>query len=271
MISAFDLYVHEHCYEHRSYYKIDYYRLMFYKEYGSNPYYLDKVSKMLSDITKYEVKDIRSLADKVVPRITQITNIEYETKRKFYYSLDRVKKSLESVVAAPSPLEDIFKLLDNKHLIHNLLTDDVFRLIKFDKTITRKRNMEVSPVWKLVQNCKVVDRELSDQDRKLLRSYQRNMDIAFVKRSIINSISSLSLYINADNNNNDVVEDTLQFLNFVSENDFTKALEYKHKKAPSVLRRIENLKSLSNEPRYALMKDDDDNLTILEISDGTNE
>lgn len=268
MISLFDLYVHEHCIEYRSYFKIDYFRLMFYKEHGSNDYYLNKVSEMLSNITKYDNKDIIALADKLVPRITQIVNIEYETKRKFYYSLDNAKGLLKSVVPAPAPLENIFKLLDNKHLIHNLLTDDVFRLVKFDPNISRKRDMPVAPVWKIIQNTKVIDRELNDEDRKLIRSYQRELDIRYVKRTIISGISSLSLYINADDNDKDVVEDTLQFLNFISENDFTKALEYKHKKAPSIKSKLDKLKEIEVTPGYDLLQQDD-NLSLLNLTDGT--
>lgn len=268
MISFFDLYVYENCIEYRSYSKIDFFRLKFYQEYGTNEFYLDKVSEMLSNITKYEKKDILALADKLVPRITQIVNIEYETKRKFYYSLDKAKGLLKSVVPAPEPLENIFKLLDNKHLIHNLLTEDVFRVVKFEPNISRKRDMPVSPVWKIIQNTKVIDRELKDDDRKLIRTYQRELDIRYVKRTIISSISSLSLYINADDNDKDVVEDTLQFLNFISENDFTKALEYKHKKAPSVKSKLDKLKEIKSVPRYDLLKQDD-NLSLLNLTDGT--
>lgn len=267
MISLFDLYVHENCIEYRSYFKIDYFRLMFYKEHGSNDYYLDKVNEMLSNISKYDNKDIRSFADKLVPRITQIVNVEYETKRKFYYSLDHIKGSLKSVVSAPDPLIDIFKLLDNKHLIHNLLTDDVFRIVKFDPNISRKRDMEVAPTWKIIQNCKVIDRSLSEDDRKLIRKYQRNLDIMYVKRIAISSISSLSLYINSDDNDKDLVEDTLQLLNFISENDFTRALEYKHKKAPSVKSKIDKLKEINAAPRYDLLKRN--SLSLLNLSDGT--
>ena len=268
LISNYDLYIHEKCVEHKSFYKMDYYRLIYYRDHGSNSDNLDLVSEIITNMSKYDNSYIRKVADRLTPKVTLITNFEYETKRKFYHSLDGIKGQLESVIDAPSGLKDIYKLLDNKHLIHDLLTTDVFRLVIEDKSIERKRDRPVSSTWKKIQDVQVNDRDLSKEERKLLRSYQRNLDINIVKRSIISNITSLSLYVNGDNKK-DVVEDTLQFLNFLAENDWNKALEMKQKKAPAINARIEKLKKISTESRYDLIDKYEDSYSLLNLIDGT--
>lgn len=249
LINAYDKYLYESCFVRRSYEYMAKARLNFYLEYGSDLNALDKVKALLSR-TAAEYDDIVALADELTPRPTLITNIEFQTKRKFYATFSSECMALLQCVTPCEPqLKYLFTLLDNKQLIHNVLTYDVFRLVDVSDNKSRKREKKTLPFWELVQKCKINGRI---ENGKLYREYQRRLDIESLKSRISNQISMLGLYLDPDSNSN-IYDDTMDFLSCVNESDFEKALTYKKKKVPTVKAKCETLNKVDIVRVYGLI------------------
>ena len=67
--------------------------------------------------------DYKRLADKHLPKTTAVINIEYETKRKFYYYSDKFIEAFKHTPRSISkPLERLYKILDNRSIFLDYLT-----------------------------------------------------------------------------------------------------------------------------------------------------
>lgn len=252
LINSYDKWIYEKCFMDRSLRKVHFYRLEFYKAHGKDENMLIAINE-INDKSEYDV--VKNLADKLTPKPTLIVNIEFQTKRKFYYTFDtEVLNILKSITVAPQPLFNIFRLLDNKKLIHNLLTEDVFRLVNIDDPASRKRDKSILPFWKLIQDCKIVFK--GDTEDVKLRKYQRNLDVQAIKKRLVHQIATFSLYIKGENEN-DLIKDSLDFMEWLNESDIEKAEKYKKKKVPLLKSKLESTGKLDFESRYALVNIED--------------
>jgi len=261
MISYFDMYCIERAFMNPSadnYKYLDVARLEFYLEHGID----EKYKKVITDLITAQSKDyetIIGLADKLTPPVTKILNIELETKRKFYTTLDNTTELLSVKTAGvPTYANKLFRILDNKKLFHDFLTrntDDLSGVIRFIdyKAKNRlgnpwklKKDFPTSDLWKRLQ--KVSLNWVAD-DVKLIREYQKNLSADLLKKRIVNSVSTYSLYLNNDVAA-DVYTDTLDFIATLNENDLQRANDYKLKKKlllENQLKEIETLPVKVNE------------------------
>src|SRR5690606_29262415 len=71
-----------------------------------------------------EYDSIQKLADILVPKVTMILNVEIETKRKFYYSMDNAVDTLLPLRSenVPEYARKLYVKLDNKKVFHDHLT-----------------------------------------------------------------------------------------------------------------------------------------------------
>lgn len=235
MISLYDQYCYEKCFIKKSYNYMNIARLLFYLDYGSNDNYKSEIKYLIS---KNDDLLLKELADKLTPKVQLITNVEFQTKRKFYSTLSEcLETQCKRVSFTPyRELEYLYKILDNKKFIIDLLTWDVFRLIDVNDDKARKRNKKLHPFWELLRNTKVDSVQI--ENSKLYRTYQRNLDVQAIKTRLISSISSFSLYINGENDK-DVIRDSADFMGYLNENDFEKALETKQRKYKNLKNRLE--------------------------------
>ena len=198
MISRFDKWLYEKAFLDKSYESILRYRFEFYVEHGTNKQTIEDCKEILADWNKYEKDTLKAMIDSFVPRPTLIMNVEFQTKTKFYSHFPdlRNKLGLQNIVEVPQTgLQDLYLLLDHKVLVHNLLTNDVFRLVDWRADNQRKRNKPITPFWHLIQNCKLPYRT----DEKILRQYQRNLDIELIKKRMLRGMTVLSLYQDVEN------------------------------------------------------------------------
>lgn len=237
LINRFDYYVLQKCFEQGSYNYVDKARLYFYVDMGQDLSLKNDALKALSDNDNVK---IRKLANLLVPKLTIICNIEIQTKRKFYATMEDSINILNTVTCKYKELEKIYKILDNKDIFHNFITNDVIRFINYDSS-TRKTRCKTANWWENLQNCKM-NNVIDDDNRKLIREYQKNLDAIAIKKKVINSLSTLSLYINNDNDN-DFTSDVVDFINFLNESDIEEAIQYKKKKSALLKSHFEDLRS----------------------------
>lgn len=268
MISYFDMYCIEKAFLHpsRTNYKyLDVARLEFYLEYGS-----DKSKKKLIESLIYDddlnYDAIILLADELTPKVTKVLNVEIETKRKFYYSLDdSVDQLLQLHTKCESFAKKIYLKLDNKQVFHDFLVcnnmeqQGVIRFLdykaknRFGKPWTRKEKFPTADWWQRLQKCNLKSKVKRD-DVELLRSYQKNLSATLLKKKITNAVTTYSLYLHGDDVQNTILNDCVDFVATLNETDIENAKSYKRKKMTLLQNRLEEVEGVSKiEKSYKLI------------------
>ncbi|MEK5217807.1 hypothetical protein [Psychrobacillus sp. FSL H8-0487] len=260
MISYFDLYCMEKAFmkPSRTNYKfLDVARLHFYLEYGLDPDIKNKINKLISkDSIDYD--KVVKLADELVPKVTIIMNIEIETKRKFYYSMDSSVDKLLKIKSKDFPkfADKLIVKLDNKQVFHDHLVcnnDEQKGVIRFldykaknkdGLSWTTKDKFPTSDLWKRLQSVKV-NKKFDEEKIKLSREYQKTLSTELLKSKLINTMSTYSLYIHGDDVQNDILHDSLDFMSTLNETDMEKAIDYKRKKIALLQNRLGDVEGVS--------------------------
>ncbi len=247
LINRFDYYVLEKCFLNGSYNYVDRARLEFYLDYGHDVVLKDKISSILRS---HDSMLIKELADKLLPKLTIIVNVEIQTKRKFYATMDNSFRFLKTVTCKYPEMEKIFKILDNKDLLHEYITNYVIRFVDFTSH-SRKKNCDTALWWKRLQGIKLYN-VITDKNRKLIREYQKDFDIKIIKKKILNGLSTLSIYMKNENSDS-LMSDVVDFISYLNESDLKNAIEYKKKKSALLKNRLENLECLSIDKSFLII------------------
>lgn len=208
MISYFDMYCIEKAFlqPSRTNYKyLDIARLEFYLEHGSNEKYKENCYELLQGKT-IDYDSVKKLADLLVPKVTKVLNVEMETKRKFYYSMDESVDKLLKVHSSDVPdyAKKLYLKLDNKQVFHDHIVcnndkqQGVIRFLDFKaknrlgKGWTEKSKYPTADWWTRLQKVKL-NRNFDTGDIKLLRQYQKTLSAELLKKRITNSVTTYSL------------------------------------------------------------------------------
>lgn len=265
MISFFDKYCIEKAFMNPSadnFKYLDIARLEFYLEFGFDEVYKKEIRGLLSEKTR-DYTSIIELADMLTPNVTKILNVELETKRKFYSTLDSIINSLLDVKSdVPKYADKLFRILDNKKLFHDFITRNtidgsgIIRFIdynaknRFGVGWKHKRDYPTSDFWKRLQNV-ALDSDVPNI--QLVREYQKNLSIHLMKKRLLNNISSFSLYQNGEIKN-DPFTDALDFISTLNETDLEKANQYKENKYLLLKDRLHNIEaSLTKEHDFKII------------------
>lgn len=262
MISYFDMYCIEKAFLHpsRTNYKyLDVARLEFYLEFGVDDIYKLEIKQLINQ-KSIDYESVKKLADKLVPRVTIICNVELQTKRKYYYSMDSSVENLLRVHTknVPDYAKKLYLKLDNKQLFHNDLVcnnekqQGVIRFLNYraknknGEPWTRKAQYPTADWWTRLQSVKMNrDFKIEYKDIKLLREYQKTLSATLLKKRIANSIGTYSLYLHGEDIRNNALKDVVDYISSLSENDLEKAVEYKRKKMPLIQNRLGSVEGVS--------------------------
>ena len=226
LINRYDLYVYEECYKRRSWQYLNMARISFYAEYGSDEFSKQTCRRLLSGEQTMEEDNLQNFADSLTPKINLVMNVEYQTRRR--HSKSYVLLPLRDN-RSKGTAKRIYDYLDNRKLIMNYLTSDVFRMVEPTGDINKSRR-ELCSFWKSLKSCKLVDVHIPPKQLKLVREYNRKLNGDLVKRRAINSIINLGFYTKGLNEDN-LMQDVVDALCTLNDNDVEKALLYKNKKA----------------------------------------
>jgi hypothetical protein len=154
----------------------------------------------------------KALAAEYMPGVTAILNIEYETKRKFYYySDDFINHGLklsEYRKDVAGPMERIYKILDYRDIFLDYLTS---KTLSFYKIVDGE--IKYLAWWERLRNTK---HDGMKTDEKLVREYGCKMDKRAVQRRAVNSIASNAVY--EDRIETGFVEDLSDMLADITDN-----------------------------------------------------
>lgn len=228
LINYYDKYCLEYAYKFNNYDKIYEGALNFYLEFGQDVYIKENINLLLSD-KNTTLTHIKDYAIEFMPTITIILNMEYETKRKYYYYYNDVIDLL------PTTCDDIrvkriFKIVENKKIFIDMLTSNV---VCFKKN----KGGDYLSFWKRLRNLKI--KSLSDE--KIKANYTTNVDIEKLKTRAVNSIISYSTYKNK-NDKTDFTNDIFDLLSILNDNDIQ-------------LNNFENMKVIDTETGEVLQTD----------------
>ena len=205
LISAFDKYCLEHAYRKGSYNALIEGRCLWYLEYGKDMALKAEIKHLLNTCLgksdNYEFLDdsIRG----IIPEVTMVMNIEFQTKRKFYHTFEK-HIGMWKCSRPDSPCARIYKIIDNRKAILDYLTT---------YTVCFKSGQKVSAWWQRVQSCRIRD----DIGGKFIREYTRKLDKEKLKRRIVNSVAAYSLY--NGNFKPDMTTDFSDFISVLNDND----------------------------------------------------
>lgn len=270
LINFFDMYCIEKAFLNPSsenYKYLDIARLEFYLEYGKDEDYKKEIHSLLNiNSTKPKKRDydkIIELANILTPPVTKVLNFEIETKRKFYSTMDSSINNVLQVysVSPDDPAAKLYRIIDNKQAFHNFITKrqdpstGVIRFIDYKaknrlgKGWVDKSSYPTSDLWQRLQSCKLSEHGF---DVELVRNYQCNLDLAIVKKRLINMVGTFSLYAHGDDVGNGLYEDLVDLVGSLNETDFEAANQYKKKKLHLIgarLEKVEGQQEIANRVR----------------------
>lgn len=229
MISRFDYYVLTNLYELRNWKYLDIVRLQFYLEYGQDSIYKRKCNDYMHELAttgtvNFDV--VAKLANLLVPRLTVIMNVEFQTTRKGTksYSLIEYDRNVKYKYC-----KRIYDYLDNRKMITDYLTHDTLRLVNIASDSNKSR-CDYTEFWSSLRRTRQIDVSKSKVPVKLHREYSRKLDFKLMKKRYLNSAISFSLY-GKGLNNDDVETDLMDNLVMLNDNDIRHCMNYKYKRS----------------------------------------
>lgn len=241
LISNFDKWVLERAYKLGTYNSLLIARIEWYIENGKDENRKKEMKKLKrscyekSDNSKYIKEQLSGL----LPEVTIVVNVEFETKRKFYFSMNKFIDDLPSSIPPNELFHRLYQILDNTKIILDYLTS---------QTVCFKNGDEFASWWQRIRSVKIG--KLSDS--VVYREYSRNLDVEKLKQRLAGTIASNSIYRNKCNDNtfNDDVSDMLCMLNdndmagIVLNNDTGEVLEFSYRNYNTVkMRKNRQLKA----------------------------
>ena len=208
MISFYDKYCIEFAYKNKNYAALDLARLHFYLDYGSDFELKKQITKLISDKNS-RYKDYKELADKYLPQITIVNNIEFETKRRFYYFSDKQIDILKTDCC--SELKRIYQIYHNRDIFLNYLTSTTLYFVN------NRNDNRIQSWWSRIQNKKLSNCLKSNSI--IVRDYSKNIDFKSALTRSINAIGTASIYKNKIDT--DLVEDFSCLLGILNDNDIS--------------------------------------------------
>jgi hypothetical protein len=232
LISYYDKYCFEEAYKEKNYNYVHKAKLKFYLEHGTDEKVKKEFELILND-KKSTLEDFKIAAQSYMPELTQITNIEFETKRKFYYTSDLfIDSNLKTMPrASPEALKRIYKIIDNRSVFLEYLTSKTFY---FKQSVTQKKETLEAIGKHEEENCVTKEREYVSWWRrlratkldgfpvneKLIREYTKSLDESIIKKRIINQVASIAVY--GSNIETEFQEDISDLLSNLNDNDIHK-------------------------------------------------
>lgn len=231
-------------------------RIEWYLKYGHNEQIKDKIKNILK--TCYYDNDnstaLKKALSGVLPEVTVISNIEYETHTDFYRSFDKSISQLNVSTDTTDKLFYVLQIYECRKSYIDYLTSygnvvafmqDVKaipdRLKSERKKFTSCKNgkshfdkegynawkekyikSQYLDFWKRLRRAKLG----TSYKPELKRAYTRNIDIARLKNKLLSDVATLSIYQNGLNNDFSVNTDLSQVVSFLNDNDMHKALTF---------------------------------------------
>jgi hypothetical protein len=227
LISAFDEYVMQKAFVYGTYESKDKARCEFYFDHGTDNTIRELIGDKLAD-SGTPAKWYTKMAKQLVPDLTIISNIEIQTKRKFY---DR--KVLQNVSIEESPKRTIYNIFEQMSELVRFLTSDTVRFVKY-KGANAKIDRIKRPMadwWIRLRRATRV--EIKDEwEIEYIHIYQHRLDFERQKLLNIKKNAKTGAYLDYSEGvfavdeeitgQRSMVRDFTKFFEYLNDNDFKK-------------------------------------------------
>lgn len=270
LISKYDQWVYERCYQKKNWFYRFTARLEFFLEHGQDPYYLSYVREILEGRLTIEEDALIKLADKLTPKLNYVVNVEFQTMRRHSKSYELLPIHNNT---AKGETQRIYDYLDNRKLIIDYLTDKVFKMV--EKTgDSNKCRRPYCGFWKALRNTRCLDMKMTADDQKLVRNYNRRLNVESMKKRVIGSAVTLGIYTRGINEDSPL-QDCFEALMRMNDNDIMEANRYKQKKLRQFNRvELAEVFESSEKHRFRLLDENDgtlydyDSIKTLDLQGG---
>lgn len=204
LINRYDHYVYSHAYSCASYVTgILIGRIDWYLEYGHNEEIKQQLLKVKEScyVKSDNTDHLRKIVDELLPPVTLIMNIEYQTKRKFYTDCDafieqfqlahdELKNNYPDWVAwYEDPLQRLKILYSLRSEFLDYLTTETLCFVDHKGTEEEK----LCYWWQRIHDVMIEERRKHFEFLPFFRERSRQADFAKAKRKALSSIAHLSL------------------------------------------------------------------------------
>lgn len=229
LINRYDLYCYEYAFRKRSWRQLDYGRIAYYAEYGRSAQDVKKCKQLLAGEIEMSDSIFKEYVNSITPKVNLVMNVEYQTMRKHTKSYELLPFFDNSDKLTSKRIYDYF---DNRKLICDYLTKEVFRLVEPYKegvNDSNKSRREMCPFWQALRKCKLVDYFIPQEDLELVRTYTRKLNSDVLKSRAIKSAITFGIYTRGINED-EPLRDCFEALCVMNDNDIFDAKRYKAKK-----------------------------------------
>lgn len=250
LINRYDFYVLEKCYKEHSWKYMTKARLQFYLEYGQNESVKKDIRAILDEVVKPADTTVKKFADQLTPKVTVITNVEFQVMRRL------TKSMIFPPIHDNSDKQEarrIYDFLDMRSVVSEYLTHEEFRLV--NRTEENKSRCECNAFWKALRSVKFVDVKKPPKEIKLQRDYTRNLDAYLVRRRAMSAAVSYSLYTKGLNNLSPY-EDAADLLCTLNDNDVEYMDRLKKKRGLQLNNLLYAEPSLEEERTFTIIKNE---------------
>lgn len=233
LISLYDKYVLEYTFHYGSWNAVHLARCHFYYEHGRDFSIRKELGQLLQDPdTPYQ--RYKDYADKLVPDITTVCNVEFQCKRKFFYN---IHKTIPDLMLTSDYKDHIYSLIEQSKSITNHLTTNIIRFVKYKKRyseIARHKRPDAD-WWVRLRSCKSFDS--SESFAEYVFSYQNNLDLFRIRYNTMKSMARTSSYYASEPDDLDrsYVDDFFDFYSHMNDNDIARYYEVKHSSYRSIV------------------------------------
>ncbi len=232
LISKFDEFVLKRTFTYGTYNSKERARCEFYYIYGSDFAIKQDIKELLSNPgTPYQ--SYKKIADMVVPDVTTVVNIEFQTKRKYYDRLEMPELSGDTSFKAN--MYNLF--LQHKSIIRRLTTDTL-RFVKYKGKFAELRRSErpMSDWWERLQKSKSIDIQSDEWLVDYIRKEQNNLDFERLKTAVLSKVSSTGALLMPQNDGT-LITDFVGLLSYVNDNDIEKYRQKREQKLKELEKR----------------------------------
>ena len=216
MISQFDHYVLREAYERKSYRMgLLVGRIKWYLEYGKNELLKVELRELLqscyvkSDNADHIEKKLKGL----IPEVTIILNIEFQTKRHYYMQLNSWLKDHEFKFQGIRELQRLYKLIYVRRGILDHLMSEIVSFVDHKGT----KEEEYTFWWKRIRSCKI--EYCTPPLEEFYRERERHTDLKRAGHNVLGSIASFNILLKNNVDERDFKEDVSDVLAFFNDND----------------------------------------------------
>jgi hypothetical protein len=233
LISKFDEFLLRRAFVYGSYVSKDKARCEFYAQYGQDVGLKLEIMDAVNS-PDAPVEWFTKTAKGLVPDLTTVCNVEFQTKRKFYERLQ-----IPVVVDCLTYKQRIYNLFTQMSELVRFITNDTIRFIKYKgvyENIPRK-NCPYADWWSRLRSTKFI--EFNDEFLvDYYREEQINLDTERQKRMTINKIASMSAYKKYNVvYEYDINTDVDDFLSELNDNDIQLYYAVLDKKSREIVRK----------------------------------